>query len=72
MSYNVCRRKIMSYIIALDEGTTSTRAVLFNIKKQKIERVKNVPIKQYYPKPGYVKKAQRKFTLPPYPFWWIA
>ncbi len=47
----------MSYIIALDEGTTSTRAVLFNIKKQKIERVKNVPIKQYYPKPGYVEES---------------
>ena len=36
----------MKYIIALDEGTTSTRAVLFNTHTQKIDKVKNIPIKQ--------------------------
>ena len=46
----------MKYVIALDEGTTSTRAVLFNTHTQKIDKVKNVPIKQYYPKPGYVEE----------------
>ena len=46
----------MSYIIALDEGTTSTRAVLFNIETQRIEKVKSLPIKQYYPQPGYVEE----------------
>ena len=47
----------MKYVIALDEGTTSTRAVLFNINTQKIEKVKNLPIKQYYPQPGYVEES---------------
>lgn len=47
----------MSYVIALDEGTTSTRAVLFNTKTQKIEKVKNIAIKQYYPKPSYVEES---------------
>lgn len=46
----------MRYVIALDEGTTSTRAVLYNTQKQTIDKVKNVPIKQYYPKPGYVEE----------------
>ena len=32
----------MKYIIALDEGTTSTRAVLFNTHTQKIDKVKNM------------------------------
>ena len=47
----------MKYVIALDEGTTSTRAVLFNTNTQKIDKVKNVPIKQYYPQPGYVEES---------------
>ena len=47
----------MKYIIALDEGTTSTRAVLFNTHTQKIDKVKNIPIKQYYPQPGFVEES---------------
>ena len=47
----------MSYIIALDEGTTSTRAVVYNVDLQKIEKVINAEIKQYYPKPSYVEES---------------
>lgn len=47
----------MSYIIALDEGTTSTRAVIYNVESQRIEKVNNVDIKQYYPKPSYVEES---------------
>ena len=47
----------MNYVIALDEGTTSTRTVIYNIHSQKIEKVINVPIKQYYPKPSYVEES---------------
>ena len=47
----------MKYIVALDEGTTSTRAVIYNLDKRKIEKVKNVAIKQYYPAPGYVEES---------------
>ena len=42
------------YIIALDEGTTSTRAVLYDVKEKKIARIFSRPIRQIYPAPGYV------------------
>lgn len=41
------------YILALDQGTTSSRAVIFNQMGQVIS-IKNRPIKQYYPHPGWV------------------
>lgn len=44
------------YIIALDEGTTSTRAVLYDIKKQKIIMQKSSPIAQIYPEPSFVEE----------------
>ena len=47
----------MKYVIALDEGTTSTRAVLYNIKSGKIEKVKNIPVKQHYPQPSFVEES---------------
>lgn len=42
------------YIIALDQGTTSSRAMLYDIKKKSIIGIKNKPFTQIYPKPGYV------------------
>lgn len=47
----------MSYVIALDEGTTSTRAVLYNTKTDRIEKVRSVAIKQHYPKPSFVEES---------------
>lgn len=41
------------YIIALDQGTTSSRAVLFN-SKGKIEGVSQKEFTQHFPKPGWV------------------
>lgn len=41
------------YILSLDQGTTSSRAVLFN-KQGDILCIKNRPLKQYYPLPGWV------------------
>ncbi|MFH1321957.1 MAG: glycerol kinase GlpK [Bacteroidota bacterium] len=41
------------YIIALDQGTTSSRAVLFNSKGE-IEGVCQKEFTQYFPKPGWV------------------
>ena len=43
----------MRYIIAIDQSTSATKAVLFNEQCQLICR-KNVPHKQYYPQPGWV------------------
>ncbi len=46
----------MSYVIAIDEGTTSTRAVLYDLKKNKIVAQKASQIKQIYPCHGYVEE----------------
>ncbi|MGN1375000.1 MAG: glycerol kinase GlpK [Prevotella sp.] len=43
----------MKYIIAIDQSTSATKAILFNEQCQLIGR-KNVAHKQYYPKPGWV------------------
>ena len=41
------------YIIALDQGTTSSRAIIFD-KKQNILGVAQKEFTQYYPQPGWV------------------
>lgn len=41
------------YILALDQGTTSSRAILFD-KQGAIKAVAQKEFKQYYPKPGWV------------------
>ena len=41
------------YIMALDQGTTSSRCILFN-KKGKICAVAQKEFRQYYPKVGWV------------------
>lgn len=44
---------IKKYIIALDQGTTSSRAVVFD-QQGKIVGIKSAPFKQIYPKPGWI------------------
>lgn len=41
------------YILALDQGTSSSRAILFN-KQQKLVASEQIEFKQYYPKVGFV------------------
>lgn len=41
------------YILSIDQGTTSTRAIIFN-KKSEIISLAQVEIKQHYPHPGWV------------------
>ncbi len=41
------------YLLAIDQGTTSTRTILFSTTGKKINQV-NYEIKQYYPHPGWV------------------
>lgn len=43
----------MSYIMALDAGTTSNRCILFN-KAGEICSVAQKEFAQYYPRPGWV------------------
>jgi len=44
---------VEKYILALDQGTTSSRAILFN-KKGEIYSVAQKEITQYFPEPGWV------------------
>lgn len=46
----------MRYIIGLDEGTTSARSVLYDIKTNQILKSVNKKFKQYFPKPGWVEQ----------------
>jgi glycerol kinase len=43
----------MKYILAIDQGTTSSRAILFN-KQMKIEAVSQEEFPQYFPNSGWV------------------
>lgn len=43
----------MGYILAIDQGTTSSRAFIFNSKFECVGMGQK-PFKQYYPKPGWV------------------
>lgn len=42
------------YIIALDEGTTSARTLVYDLTQNKIINIVNEKFKQYFPKPGWV------------------
>lgn len=42
-----------SFILAIDQGTTSSRAILFSGKGEIIAK-HSIPFKQYYPQPGWV------------------
>ena len=43
----------MKYILSLDQGTTSSRAILFNEKGEMLSTAQK-EFKQYYPQPGWV------------------
>jgi glycerol kinase len=42
------------YIIALDQGTTSSRAIVYDRMQGRIASVRSTQLTQYYPKPGWV------------------
>ncbi|MBE5734920.1 MAG: glycerol kinase GlpK [Clostridiales bacterium] len=44
------------YIIALDEGTTSLRSILYDTKTNEIVHTEQMPFKQFYPKTGWVEQ----------------
>ncbi len=43
----------MSYLLALDQGTTSCRAILFSARGEAM-RTAQVPLAQHFPRPGWV------------------
>ena len=42
-----------SYILSIDQGTTSSRAILFN-KQGEVVHIAQQEFKQYFPKAGWV------------------
>lgn len=42
------------YLVALDEGTTSARAAVYDVQSNRILRVVNQPFRQIYPQAGWV------------------
>ncbi len=44
------------YLIAIDEGTTSTRAMLYSLKENRFVENVSRPIKQFYPEPNWVEE----------------
>ena len=50
------------YILALDQGTTSSRAILFNSKAKKIASEQR-EFTQYFPKPGWVEHDAKELFL---------
>lgn len=50
------------YIIAIDQGTTSTRAILFD-KNQNIVKISQKEINNYFPNPGWVEQDANEIWL---------
>ena len=46
-------KKINKFIVAIDQGTTSSRAILFNRKGRSLFK-SQLEFKQYFPKNGWV------------------
>ncbi len=53
LGYNSLMDRNSTYILALDQGTTTSRAILFN-HDGIIISVKQIPFRQIFPKPGWV------------------
>ena len=50
------------YVLAIDQGTTSTRAILFD-RQQRICRTAQKEIKNFFPEPGYVEQDANEIWL---------
>ena len=50
----------MKYILALDQGTTSSRAILLNHRAQ-IVSLEQLEFPQHYPQPGWVEMSADEF-----------
>ena len=53
-----------TYIAALDQGTTSSRAILFNQAGEIVTRAQH-PFRQIYPQPGWVEHDPKEICSPP-------
>lgn len=53
LKFNLNKRLFSSYLCSIDQGTSSTRFIIFN-KNGNIIKLKQKEHKQYYPNRGYV------------------
>ena len=53
--YRLLGGRMEKYVLAIDQGTTSTRALIFN-RKSEIISIAQKEITQYYPHPGWVEQ----------------
>lgn len=51
------------YVLAIDQGTTSSRAILFN-HQGTIITLAQKPFQQYFPKPGWVEHDPNEIGTP--------
>lgn len=51
------------YVMALDQGTTSSRAIIFNKKGEIVAKAQN-EFKQYYPQNGWVEHDPMEILFP--------
>ena len=51
------------YIVGLDEGTTSARAVVYDVKTHKIISIAGENFRQYYPHDGWVEQDAEEVYL---------
>ena len=52
-----------TYVVALDQGTTSSRAILFNQEGESVSRAQ-YPFRQIYPQPGWVEHDPMEIWAP--------
>ena len=52
----------MGYILAIDQGTTSSRAIIFD-EKGAIVQIAQKEFTQYFPKPGWVEHDANEIWL---------
>ena len=52
-----------NYILSVDEGTTSTRAIIFDHKGNEVVSAQK-EITQYFPEPGWVEHDATNVKLP--------
>ena len=50
------------YVLAIDQGTTSTRAILFD-QQQKVVKVAQKEIQNFFPNPGWVEQDANEIWL---------
>lgn len=52
----------MKYILAIDQGTSGTKAIIFDVQGKAVVRAA-VPLQSYYPEPGWVEQSAEEIYI---------